>query len=81
MKRFFKKTIKRFFEKTMKKTIKMIIINETLKMKSYMKKKMMKMKTCDKTCKTNKMIETDDITKSFHIIVDVRTNFAEKSTF
>ena len=81
MKRFFEKTMRRSFEKAMKKTMKMMIINKTLKMKSYMKKKMMKIKTCDKTCKANKMIETDDITKSFRMIVDVRTNFAEKLTF
>ena len=81
MKRFFEKTMKRLFEKAMKKAMKMMMINEALKMKPYMKKKMMKMKTCDKTCKANKMIETDDMTKSFDMTVDIRANFAEKLAF
>ena len=63
------------------KTMKMMIIDETLKMKPYMKKKTVKMKTYNKTCKANKTIETDDTTKLTYIIVDVRTNFAEKSAF
>ena len=42
---------------------------------------MVKMKTCDKACKTNKIIETDDMTKLFRMTVDVRANFAEELTF
>ena len=42
---------------------------------------MMKIKTCDKTCKINKMMKTDNTTKSTRIIVHVRTNFAEKLAF